>query len=86
MVLFGGTNGTSYLSDTWQWSAVAVTPSAPSPGRWQEAQSVTITGTGFNGVTAVKFGGDLGHSHGGLTHRDHRHLAGRDQPARSTSR
>ena len=56
MVLFGGYNGTSYLGDTWQWSAVAVTAVSPIAGPAAGGGSVTITGIGFNGVTAVQFG------------------------------
>lgn len=56
MVLFGGYNGTSYLADTWQWSAVAVTGVSPIAGPPAGGTSVTITGIGFNGVTAVNFG------------------------------
>ena len=55
MVLFGG-NGASYDSDTWQWSAVAVTAVTTTAGPLAGGTSVTITGIGFNGVTAVKFG------------------------------
>ena len=54
MVLFGGYNGTSYLADTWQWSAVAVTGVSPTAGPLAGGTSVTITGIGFNGVTAVR--------------------------------
>jgi hypothetical protein len=57
MLLFGGYNGTSYLADTWQWSAVAVTAVSPAVGPVAGQGSVTITGIGFNGVTAVHFGG-----------------------------
>jgi hypothetical protein len=56
MVLFGGYNGTSYLADTWQWSAVAVTAVSPIAGPTSGGGSVAITGIGFNGVTAVQFG------------------------------
>ena len=56
MVLFGGYNGSSYLGDTWQWSAVAVTAVSPIAGPASGGESVTITGAGFNGVTAVQFG------------------------------
>ena len=57
MVLFGGYNGTSYLADTWQWSAVAVAAVSPIAGPAAGGSLVTITGIGFNGVTAVQFGG-----------------------------
>jgi len=56
MVLFGGSNGPSYDPDTWQWSAVAVSGVSPSAGPLAGGTSATITGIGFNGVTAVKFG------------------------------
>ena len=53
MVVFGGYNGTSYLGDTWQWSATGVTGVSPSSGPLAGTTSVTITGMGFNGVTGT---------------------------------
>ncbi len=55
MLLFGGTNG-SALSDTWLFSALTVTAVSPISGPVAGGTPVTITGTGFSGATAVKFG------------------------------
>ena len=71
-VVFGGLgcpNGTcTYISDTWTWWPAS--PSGPNPptvnaispviGPPAGGTTVTITGSGFSGVTAVKFGSTAG--------------------------
>ena len=53
MVLFGGYN---LLSDTWLIGAPIITSVSPPSGAPAGGASVTITGTGFSGVTGVSFG------------------------------
>ncbi len=53
MVLFGGYNGSTYLGDTWQWSAVAVTAISPIAGPLAGGTSVTITGTAITPLAST---------------------------------
>lgn len=55
MVLFGY-NCTSYLSDTWVWSALTATGVRPNAGPPAGGTSVTFTGSNLAGSGVVSFG------------------------------
>ena len=56
----GGTSATSSADQFTYLAAPTVTGISPTSGPERAARSVTITGTGFTGATAVNFGGNAG--------------------------
>ena len=72
----GGTSATSSADQFTYLAAPTVTGISPTSGPEAGGTSVTITGTGFTGATAVNFGGTAGNqSQCCLGHADHRNVA-----------
>ena len=79
----GGTSATSSADSSPTWRA-GDGRSAPPQGPLAGGTTVTITGTGFTGATAVDFGtAPASNLHGRLGHADHGHQPG-GRPARWT--